>query len=140
MSALISIIKINMPCVISIGIMSVFGVHLIIYQELKQLHCNENSIYLFQEKELRCLCPNFHIHVPVSGLYVYSQGIGPHICLQQNRHTDPGNIKIAHVCAIPFLGIFVSNFQYILFAVINGQTLAAEQPQSKRYRPPVQAT
>jgi hypothetical protein len=48
-------------------------VHLVIYQELKHLHCKENSIYLFQEKELCGLSPNFHIHVPVSGLNLYSQ-------------------------------------------------------------------
>jgi hypothetical protein len=58
--------------------------------ELMQLHSNENSIYLFQEKELRGHCPNFHIHVPVSGLYI--PRIGPHIFLQQNRQTDPWNI------------------------------------------------
>jgi hypothetical protein len=40
------------------------------------------------------LSPNFHIHVSVSDLYI--PGIGPHISLQQNRQTDPGNIKISH--------------------------------------------
>ncbi len=53
-------------------------------------HCNENSIYVFPEKELRGLSPNFHIHVSVSDLYI--PRIGPHILLQQNRQTDPGNI------------------------------------------------
>ncbi len=33
---------------------------------------------------------NFHIHVSVSDLHI--PRIGPHILLQQNRHTDPGNI------------------------------------------------
>jgi hypothetical protein len=45
--------------------------------------------------KLRGLSPNFHIHVTVSDLYIYSQDrslIGPHISLQQNRQTDPGNI------------------------------------------------
>jgi hypothetical protein len=32
------------------------------------IHCNENSIYVFPEKELRGLSPNFHIHVSVSDL------------------------------------------------------------------------
>jgi hypothetical protein len=30
------------------------------------MHCSENSIYVFPEKELRGLSPNFHIHVSVS--------------------------------------------------------------------------
>ncbi len=29
-------------------------------------HCKEIWIYVFPEKELRCLNPNFHIHVSVS--------------------------------------------------------------------------
>jgi hypothetical protein len=53
-------------------------------------HCTENRIYVFQEKELRGLSPNSYIHMPVSDLYIHS--IGPHIWLQQNRQTDPGNI------------------------------------------------
>ena len=51
---------------------------------------NENSSYVFPEKELRGLGPNFHIQVSVSDLYIPK--IGPHIFLQQNRQTDPGNI------------------------------------------------
>ena len=45
-------------------------------------------IYVFPEKELRGLSPNFHIHVPVSNLYI------PRICywLQQISHIDPENI------------------------------------------------
>jgi hypothetical protein len=38
---------------------------------------------------VRGLSPNFHIHVSVSDLYI--PRIGPHIWLQQNRQTDPGN-------------------------------------------------
>jgi hypothetical protein len=33
------------------------------------IHFNENPIYVFQEKELRGLSYNFHIHVSVSDLY-----------------------------------------------------------------------
>ncbi len=54
------------------------------------LHCNENSIYVFLFSELHGLSPHFHIHMPVSDLYI--PRIGPHIWLQQNRQTDPGNI------------------------------------------------
>ncbi len=39
-------------------------------------------IYVFPEKELRGLNPNFHIHVSVSDLYI--PRIGPHIFLKQN--------------------------------------------------------
>ena len=54
------------------------------------LHCNGNSVYVFLFWELRGPSPNFHIHVSVSDLNI--PGIGPHIWLQQNRQTDPGNI------------------------------------------------
>jgi hypothetical protein len=47
-----------------------------------------------QEKELRDLSPNFHIHVSMSDLYIPT--FGPPIFLQQNRQTDQGNIEIAH--------------------------------------------
>ncbi len=43
-------------------------------------HCKKNPIYVFLEKELRCLSPNFHIHVYVSDLYI--SRIYSHIFLQ----------------------------------------------------------
>jgi hypothetical protein len=52
-------------------------------------HCIENPIYVFPEKEMRGLSPNFRIHVSVSDLYI--PRIGPHIFLQQNRQTNLGN-------------------------------------------------
>jgi hypothetical protein len=55
-------------------------------------HCNENPIYVFPEKELCCLRPNFHIYVSVSDFYI--PRIGPYIFLQQNRQTDGGNTCI----------------------------------------------
>jgi hypothetical protein len=54
------------------------------------MHCTENQIYVFTEKELRGLSPNSYIHVSVNDLYI--SRIGPHIWLQQNGQTDPGNI------------------------------------------------
>jgi hypothetical protein len=42
-------------------------------------HCNENSTYVFQEKELRGLNP-------VCEEFIYPR-IGPHIFLQQDRQT-----------------------------------------------------
>jgi hypothetical protein len=48
-------------------------------------------IYVFREKEMRGLSPNFHIHVSVSDLYIPT--FGPPIFLQQNRQTDQGKYK-----------------------------------------------
>ncbi len=45
----------------------------------KRLHCNENHIYVFPEKELRGLSSHFHIHVSVSDLYI--PRLDPHIFL-----------------------------------------------------------
>jgi hypothetical protein len=50
------------------------------------MYCTENPIYVFPDKELPGLSPS----VSVSDLYLLR--IGPHIWLQQNRQTDPGNI------------------------------------------------
>jgi len=52
------------------------------------------KIYVFPEKELRGLSPNFHIHVSVSDLYTGIPRIGLNIFLRQNRQTDGGNIYI----------------------------------------------
>jgi hypothetical protein len=56
---------------------------------LRSTFCTENRIYVIPEKELCGLSPNFYNHVSVSDLYIPK--IGPHIWLQQNRQTDPGN-------------------------------------------------
>ncbi len=56
------------------------------------VHCKEISIYVFPEKGLRGISPNFHIRVSVSDLYIPT--IGPPIFLQlQNRQTDFGIYK-----------------------------------------------
>jgi hypothetical protein len=59
----------------------------------KNMHCNENPIYVFPERELRGISPNFYIHVPVSDLYI--PRIGPHIFLQQN---PPDHGSQTHEC------------------------------------------
>jgi hypothetical protein len=46
--------------------------------------CNENPLYVFLEKELRGLSPNFHIHVSVSDLNI--SRISPDIFMQQYRN------------------------------------------------------
>jgi hypothetical protein len=57
-------------------------------------HCNANPIYVFLFWELRGLSPNFHKYVSVSDLlYKFPGSVhNPHIWLQQNNQTDPGNI------------------------------------------------
>ncbi len=58
----------------------------------------KNPIYLFSEKELLGLSPNFHIHVSMSDLYIPTFCLfsfcfpGLPILLQKNMWTDPGNI------------------------------------------------
>ncbi len=74
------------------------------------VHCNESPIYVFQEKELCSLSPNFHIHVSVSNFYV--PRIGP--CIFSCSRPIWGR-------AIPSLGICVSNFWYCVFAVYGAQ-------------------
>jgi hypothetical protein len=47
-------------------------------------------MYVFPEKELRGLSPNFHIHVSVSDLCIPT--IGPPIILQQKKQAEHKNI------------------------------------------------
>ncbi len=88
------------------------------------LHCNENYIYVFLFWKLRGLNPNFHIHMSVRNLYIPK--IGPHIsCRRMGRSivgiykslTDTWMWKLGRGRAIPFLGIFVSNFRHWFFEV-----------------------
>jgi hypothetical protein len=69
--------------------------------------------------KLRGFVPNFPIYVYVRGLYIPT--IGPPILLQQNRPND--RRSQIHECrnweqerAVSFLGTFVSNFRYCVFA------------------------
>jgi hypothetical protein len=64
------------------------------FQVHEEMHFTENLICVFPEMGLRGLSPNSYIHVPVSDFCI--PRIGPHIWLQQNRQTDPGNILISH--------------------------------------------
>ncbi len=61
-----------------------------VYTVQSSIHSNEHPSYVFLFWKLRGLSPNLHIHVSVSHLYI--SRICPHIWLQQNRQTDPGNI------------------------------------------------
>jgi hypothetical protein len=58
--------------------------------EVSVTHCKEIWIFVFAEKELRDLSPNFLIHVSLSDLYI--PAFGPPVFLQQNRQTDQRNI------------------------------------------------
>ncbi len=83
--------------VIAIVIVSAFKIQSLLYWLLTAcslclliLLCNENPIYVFPEKEMGGLSPNFHIHVSESDLHI--PRISLHIFLLQNRQTDQGNI------------------------------------------------
>ncbi len=56
---------------------------------IQNTHCNENSIWVFPEKKLRDLSPNFLIYVSVSDI----PRIGPHIFLQQTGRQIVGICK-----------------------------------------------
>ena len=90
------------------------------------MHCNGNSVYIFLFWELRCLSPNFHIHVSMSDLYI--PRIGPHISSSRKCRPIMGILYIigsqTHECGnwdwdpdIPFLGILASKFRCFVFAV-----------------------
>ncbi len=78
--------------------------------------------FVFPEKELCGLSPNFLIHVAVSDLYIPT--FESPIFLQQNRQADQININRLRKLecrnwdcrrAVPFLGTFVSNFRYCTY-------------------------
>jgi hypothetical protein len=80
------------------------------------MHFNENPIYVFLFWELLCLCPNFHIHVSVSVLYIPIGSVYIFSCSRIGRSTVGTyiNRSQAHECgnsdcsrAIPCLEIFV---------------------------------
>jgi hypothetical protein len=90
----------------------------------------KNFRFMYSHKKNCGPSPNFHIHVSVSDLYtvLYYHDLPP-ILQQQYRQTYHGNIKslirnmnvgigteAAPGHAVPFLGIYVSNF-YCVFAV-----------------------
>jgi hypothetical protein len=49
------------------------------------LYCKENPIYVFSEKKLRGLSPNFHIHVYVSDLYIFPRSVHLFSCSRIGR-------------------------------------------------------
>ncbi len=80
------------------------------------VHCNDDPIYVFPEKELRDLSPNFNIHVSVSDLYIPRIGLPSAAGKYVDRWWEYINRSQAHECgnwdwgcAIPFLGIFVAD-------------------------------
>ncbi len=91
-----------------------------------QVHCNENPIYVFPGKELRGLSPNFHSCVCERFIYSQDQSTyfpaaekedrsWEYITRSRTHECECGNRDWG--CAIPFLGILVSNFRYCVFAV-----------------------
>jgi hypothetical protein len=93
----------------------------ILYFDTAFLHCKQDPINAIQEIKLRCLVPNFHIHVSVGDLYIPT--IGPPILLQQNRWiilriytVNPSQIPECKNWergrAVSFLGIHKSDLVY----------------------------
>jgi hypothetical protein len=88
-------------------------------------HCNENPIYVFPEKELRGLNPDFTfmclwmIYVSTGSVHIFScSRIGRPMVGIYKSLTDTGMWKLGlRGHAIPFLGIFVSNFFCFVFAM-----------------------
>jgi hypothetical protein len=88
------------------------------------LHCSENTINLFHFWELRDLSPNFHIFFCERFIYSQYRSTCFPAAGKADRLWEYINCSQTHECgnrdcvrAIPFLGIFVSNFGYWFFAV-----------------------
>ncbi len=85
-----------------------------------------NSDLCFPRKELRGLSPNFHIHVSVSDLHIYSHDWSTYFPAAEyaDRSWEYINRSQKHECrnwdcgrAVPFLEIYISNFWYSIFAL-----------------------
>ncbi len=80
------------------------------------LHCNENPIYLFPEKELRGLSPNFNmcaIYIFPEWVHIFScSRIGRPILGIHKSLRDTWMWKLGRWHAIPFLWISVSTPPY----------------------------
>ncbi len=92
-------------------------------------HCNENPIYVFPEQELCAASVPISTFMCLWGIYIFQLSVclfccrkicGPILGIKNRSQT--------HECrnwdwgrAIPFLGIYVSNFRYCVFALHNLQ-------------------
>ncbi len=96
-------------------------------QNLECSHCKEISVHVFPERELRGLSVPMSTFMCLWAIYIFfiQYSLIP-IFLQQNRQTDCRNIyrsqklecrKLDWVRAVLFLGIFVFDFWYCVFAV-----------------------
>jgi hypothetical protein len=81
--------------------------------------------------EFARLVPNFCIHVSVSGLYIYSHDLSLFCCIafadRSCEYINHSQIREYRIWdrgrAVSFMGIFVSNFRYSVFAVNVPHTL-----------------
>ncbi len=76
----------------------------------KWVHCNENPIYVFPEKELRALNPNFHIHMSVIDLYI--PRIGHIFSCNRIGRLIMGIYQIAHRYMNVDIGIEAARFLF----------------------------
>jgi hypothetical protein len=82
-------------------------------------HWKKISIYMFREKKLRGLSPNFHI-MCLWAIYIsHDRSTYFPAAEYADRSWEYINRRQKHDCgfAVPFLGIYVSNFRYSIFAV-----------------------
>jgi hypothetical protein len=63
-----------------------------------QRHNTENSKQIFPEKKLRCLIPNFHIHVSVSNLYSHNRSAYSAAGKYVDRSWEYINCSQTHEC------------------------------------------
>jgi hypothetical protein len=92
--------RVQQDCTGKLALKSIIKIFITIIAFTLQRHFELH--YVFPEKNLRGLSPNFRIHVSVSDLYIPTN----YECM----NWDSGR-------AVPFLGIYASNFRYSIFAV-----------------------
>ncbi len=96
------------------------------------VHCKEIWIVVFPDKELRGLSHNFLIHVCLWAIYIFprSAHLFSYSRTGRDRSEEYINCTWRHECknwdcsrAVPFLGIFVSNFRYCVFCSVRDTVL-----------------
>jgi hypothetical protein len=106
-------------------------------------HCTENWKQIFPKMKLCGLVPTFCIHISVSDLYIPKISPPTLLFAFVDRSWDYIHRSQIHECrnwergrAVSFLGIFVSNFQYSVFAVHVNRLTIGSIPELGSSSPP----